>query len=190
MQGTAIKIISIVLIILLIGTAIGVIAYFTNGFTGEFKTFYVTVNGKDVLSSATGYMMSESEPLTVDVKYTFAEENTSYTVKVVPNPLPGKDFDFSINDELYSFQAEKDLTAGFNIEYGEQSFVITPKGNLSEVMAAVYPGSTLSDFSELGYENMFLLVVDSYNGESTVKIAFSLYEDVSGIEITPDHIYF
>ena len=75
MQGTAIKIISIVLIILLIGTAIGVIAYFTNGFTGEFKTFYVTVNGKDVLSSATGYMMSESEPLTVDVKYTFAERS-------------------------------------------------------------------------------------------------------------------
>lgn len=190
-QGAVIKIISWVLVVLVLAAGIGAIAYFTGGFTGEFKTFYVNVDGKDILTSATGYDVSAANPMTVDVKYTFADDGANgYSVKVVPNALQGKDFDFTVNGEAYSFQAETDLTAGFDIEYGDTSFTITPKGTLNEVMAAVYPNSEVGDMTNLGYENMFLLVVDSYNGESTVTIAFTVVESVSGIELTPDHIYF
>jgi len=48
-QGAVIKIISWVLVVLVLAAGIGAIAYFTGGFTGEFKTFYVTVDGKDIL---------------------------------------------------------------------------------------------------------------------------------------------
>ncbi len=190
-QGAVIKIISWVLIVLVLVAGIGAIAYFTGGFTGEFKTFYVVVNDKDILTSASDYEVSISEPLTVNVKYTFAEDGVNgYSVKVVPNALQGKDFDFIVDGEAYSFQSESDLTAGFDIEYNDSSFVIKPKGTLNEVMAAVYPSSKLGDLTGMGYENMFLLVVDSYNGESTVTLAFSIPEGVSGVEISPDHIYF
>lgn len=190
-QGAVVKIISWVLIVLVLATAIGAIAYFTGGFTGEFKTFYLNVDGKDVLTTSSGYQIGVGKPMAVNVKYTFADEGTSgYSVKVIPNTLPGKDFDFTVDGEPYSFQAESDLTAGFNIEYKNDSFTIAPKGTLNEVMAAVYPNSEIGDFSKLGYENMFLLVVDSYNGEATVTLAFSIIEGVSGVEINPDHIYF
>lgn len=191
MKHSAVKVISWVLIVLLLVTVGGAIAYFTGGFTTEFKTFYVNVDGKDILTSASGYTIDTSDPMTVNIKYTFAEDTINgYTVKVVPNAIPGKDFDFTIDGEVYSFQAESDLTAGFDIEYKETSFTITPKGNLSEVMAALYPNNTVSDCTDLGYSNMFLLVVGSHNGESTVTIAFSIAEAVTGIELVPDHIYF
>ena len=190
-QGAFIKAISWAIIVLLLVAGVGAIAYFTGGFTGEFKTFYINVDGNDILSSASGYKASISEPIVVNVKYTFAEDGANgYYVKVVPNVLQGKDFDFTVDGEPYSFQAESDLTAGFNIEYKDDSFTIAPKGTLNEVMAAVYPNSEIGDLSKLGYDNMFLLVVDSYNGEATVTLAFSIIEGVSGVEINPDHIYF
>ena len=190
-QGALTQTISMILVVLLLIAGIGAIAYFTGGFTGEFKTFYLTVGDRDILTSATGFQVSVDEPLTVNVKYTFAEDGVNgYSVKVVPNALQGKDFDFTIDGIPYSFQAESDLTAGFEIEENASSFTLKPKGTLNEVMAAVYPNSQIEDLSGKGYENMFLLVVDSYNGASTVTLAFSVVEGVSGIEIAPGQIYF
>ena len=190
-QGALTQTISMILIVLALIAAIGAIAYFTGGFTGEFKTFYLNVGDRDILTSASGFQVSVDEPLTVNVKYTFAEDGVNgYSVKVVPNALTGKDFDFTVDGIPYSYQAESDLTAGFEIEESESSFTLKPKGTLNEVMAAVYPNSEIEDLTGKGYENMFLLVVDSYNGESTVTLAFSIIEDVSGIEIKPGNIYF
>lgn len=190
-QGALMQTVSMILVVLALIAGIGAIAYFTGGFTGEFKTFYINVGDRDILTSASGFQVSVDEPLTVNVKYTFAEDGVNgYSVKVVPNALTGKDFDFTVDGIPYSYQAESDLTAGFEIEEHESSFVLKPKGTLNEVMAAVYPNSEIEDLTGKGYENMFLLVVDSYNGESTVTLAFSIVEGVSGIEIKPGNIYF
>ena len=190
-QGALMQTVSMILVVFLLIAGIGAIAYFTGGFTGEFKTFYLTVGDRDILTSATGFQVSVDEPLTVNVKYTFAEDGVNgYSVKVVPNALQGKDFDFTIDGIPYSFQAESDLTAGFEIEENASSFTLKPKGTLNEVMAAVYPNSEIEDLTGKGYENMFLLVVDSYNGASAVTLAFSIVEGVSGIEIAPGQIYF
>ena len=190
-QGALMQTVSMILVVLALIAGIGAIAYFTGGFTGEFKTFYLNVGDRDILTSASGFQVSVDEPLTVNVKYTFAEDGVNgYSVKVVPNALTGKDFDFTVDGIPYSYQAESDLTAGFEIEESESSFTLKPKGTLNEVMAAVYPNSEIEDLTGKGYENMFLLVVDSYNGESTVTLAFSIVEGVSGIEIQPGKIYF
>ena len=45
------QVVSYIAILLVIVAVIGVFAYFTNGFTTDFKTFYVSVNGKDVMLS-------------------------------------------------------------------------------------------------------------------------------------------
>ena len=184
------KVIAWLLVILLIVGAIGVVAYFTGGFQSEFKTFYLNVDGKDIMTTGSGYEITSDNALTVAVKYTMPDAEKGYTVKVVPNPIEGMDFDFALDGEVYSFQSEKDLTKGFIIDIKEDSFTITPKGKTQDVMEAIYPGSLVEGFDVGAYPNMFLLVVTPTNGGSPVSLAFSIPESVSGVILHPNHIEF
>ncbi|MBQ1232999.1 MAG: hypothetical protein II330_08215 [Clostridia bacterium] len=187
------KIMIYVLIVLALIGVCGFIIYFTGGFTTDFTGFYVTVDGEDVLSMGNNFKISESDPMHVQVKYVFSSPNDTtkgYSVKVVPNPIKDKDFDFSINGDLYSYQAEKDLTDGFVIKQEDTGFTFAPKGNLSAILAAVYPDSTVSDCENKGYENMFTLVVTSYNGEAEVRINFTVTEDIQGVILDKEVIEF
>lgn len=183
------KIIAYVLLVLALVAAIGFIAYFTGGFTSGFKTFYVEIDGEQIMTNASGYKMTAAEPLTVDIKYTMTDEANGYSVKVVPNQLSGKDFDFKLDEDVYSYQAEKDLTAGFDIDYSDTSFTIKPKGGLTEILQAIYPNNTVADCKDHAYENMFTLVITSYDGESSVTVNFSVTEDISGVELDKETNY-
>ncbi len=189
-QGKIGKVIAYILILLIVVGAIGFLAYNTGGFTSGFKTFSVECDGKEVSTSASGFETTADKPLVVNVKYNFDSKASGYSVKVVPNALAGKDFDFTLDGEIYSFQAERDLTDGFNIEYEENSFTLTPKGNLTEIMQANYPNKVVEDCVQYGYKDMFTLVITSYNGESTVYLNFSVPEKVVGIELNPEVIVF
>ena len=57
----ATTIIAYVLIVLALVGVIGFIAKFTSGFTSDFKTFYVTIDGKDVMTEANHYAIGKSE---------------------------------------------------------------------------------------------------------------------------------
>ena len=180
------------IILALIGI-LGFIIYFTGGFTTDFTGFYATVDGKDVLSTGNGFRMKENDPLEVEVKYVFASPNDEakgYTVKVVPNAIDGKDFDFSLNGDKYSYQSEQDLTAGFDIKQKDDSFTIAPKGNLTEILSAVYPNDTIGDCEDKGYENMFTLVVTSYNGKAEIRINFTVVESIRGVILDQEVIEF
>ena len=52
------RIITYVLIVLLLVGGVGFVAYFTNGFTDGFKSFYVSVNGENVLDAKTDVIIS------------------------------------------------------------------------------------------------------------------------------------
>ena len=187
------KIISYIVIVLVLVAACGLLAYFTNGFTSDFKTFYVECDGQQVLSTSEGFEMAKDEPMTVDVKYTFGAVNkeiSGYSVKVVPNAVQGKDFDFTLDGDAYSFQAEDDLTAGFEIVQEETSFTVKPKGGINEIMKAVYPNYEVGDCRGKAYENMFTLIVTSYNGEASVKLNFTVTEHVEGVILDKEVIKF
>ena len=187
------KVIAYILVLLVVAGVIAVIVRFTGGFTSDFKTFYVSVDGKDVLTSAGGYEVTNEKPLTVDVKYTFGSAGgdvSGYSVKVVPHAVEGKDFDFTLDDQVYSFQAETDLTAGFDIAREEASFTITPKGGVTEVLRAVYPNNEIGDCSDKGYEDMYALIVTSYNGKASVTLYFSVLQEVAGVTLDQEVIVF
>lgn len=188
------KIITYIAIVLAVITVIGVVAHFTNGFTSDFKTFYVTVDGKDVMTSAGGYRVTTSKPLEVDVKYTFGALNNKvdkdYSLKIIPNNIPDKDFTYTVDGEMKYFQSETDLSDGFEIDKGEKSFRIKPKGEtIAEVLSAVY-GKEVTDCENKGYTNMFTVIVTSYNGEASVKLDFSLAIRVAGITLDKEAILF
>ena len=187
------KIIIYVVIVLALVGICGFIAYFTGGFTTDFASFYVTVDGEDVLSTGSNFQVRADDPMNVEVKYVFAsasDEASGYSVKVVPNVVKDKDFDFRLKGDVYSFQAEKDLTAGFIIEQEENSFTLTPKGDITAILSAVYPGYNVEDCSDKGYENMFTLIVTSYNGEASVRVNFTVTEDIEGVTIDKEVIEF
>ena len=188
------KIITYIAIVLAVITVIGVVAHFTNGFTSDFKTFYVTVDGKDVMTSAGGYRVTTSKPLEVDVKYTFGALNNKvdkdYSLKIIPNNIPDKDFTYTVDGEMKYFQFETDLSDGFEIDKGEKSFRIKPKGEtIAEVLSAVY-GKSVIDCENKGYTDMFTVIVTSYNGEASVKLNFSLAIRVTGITLDKEAILF
>ena len=172
------KSISYALVLIILGVAVYMIIYFTNGFTSDFKTFYLTVEGKDVLERASGYTVSKDEPLKVEVKYSFGRitgDNKGYSVKVTPNAADGKDFDYSVEGMTYSFQAEADMSAGFNIDKHEGFFTITPRGEtLTEVLSAVCSEKEVTVNDGAVYEDMFCVIVTSYNEASTVKLYFTV----------------
>ncbi len=188
------KIITYIAIVLAVITVIGIVAHFTNGFTSDFKTFYVTVDGKDVMTSAGGYRVTTSKPLEVDVKYTFGALNNKvdkdYSLKIIPNNIPDKDFTYTVDGEKKYFQSETDLSDGFEIDKGEKSFRIKPKGEtIAEVLSAVY-GKSVTDCESKGYTDMFTVIVTSYNGEASVKLDFSLAIRVAGITLDKEAILF
>ena len=188
------KILTYIAIVLAVITVIGVVAHFTNGFTSDFKTFYVTVDGKDVMTSAGGYRVTTSKPLEVDVKYTFGALNNKvdkgYSLKIIPNNIPDKDFTYTVDGEMKYFQSETDLSDGFEIDKGEKSFRIKPKGEtIAEVLSAVY-GKEVTDCENKGYTDMFTIIVTSYNGEASVKLNFSLAIRVAGITLDKEAILF
>ena len=186
------QVVSYIVILLVIVAVIGVFSYFTNGFTSDFKTFYVSVNGKDVMTTANGYVITPQEPLSVDVKYTFAfnqSETKGYSVKIVPNKTD-ENFDFSVDGETHNFGNEKDLSNGFIIEKKEKSFTVIPKGGTpQEILQAVYADNKVVCENK-GYNDMFTLIITSYNGESSIKLNFELERRVTGIMFDREVIEF
>ena len=174
---------------------VGVVARFTNGFTDDFKTFYLKVEDKEIMSSSGGYEITRAKPMQAEVKYTFSfatDENKGYNVKIVPNAADkSRDFSFTVSGESKLFQSLQDLTDGFEIEKSESSFRVTPKGeNLTGVLQAIYPELDTAHIEEKAYNDMFALVVSSYNEKSSVTIYFTLSSKVSGIRLDKEAIVF
>ena len=188
------QVVSYIAILLVIVAVIGVFAHFTNGFTSDFKTFYVSVDGKDVMISGSGYVISENEPLSVYVKYNFdafnKNETKDYSVKIIPNKIENSDFTYTVDGESKSFQLETDLTAAFEIDKGEKSFTVKPKGkSLTEVLTAFY-STEVTDCENKGYTDMFTIIVTSYNGEASVKLNFTIAGKVVGVVLDREVIMF
>ena len=194
-MGKVIKTISYIVLLLAVVAVFGVFAKFTDGFTADFKTFYVSVEGEDVFTSAGGFTVTEEKPLKVNVKYVFGvftkDEPKGYSVNIAPNKTDeSKNFPFTAGGEVYDYFDKADLTNGFVIEKGETSFTVLPKGGtLTEVLSAVY-NRPVSDCENFGYSDMFTAIITSYNGEASVKLHFSLAGKVTKIILDKEAIEF
>lgn len=192
-SSKVISILSYLLIVILIVGVCGVIAYFTNGFTSDFKTFYIAVDGKDVLTNTGGYVLTTDKETVVDVKYTFDKINSDiggYSIKISANADKEHDFAFTVDEESRMFSEEKDLSKGFVIEESENSFTIKPKGDVNAILAAVYEGQKFSEVGNVVYDDMFALTVTSYNGEAKIVLKFTVPYGIMGITLDKEVIAF
>ena len=181
-------IVKILIVAMLLVAIMGVIVYF-----GGYD-FFVTCEGETIFDVGGGFTMSKDEPLKVDVGYvkTYGTQadNKGYSVKVVPNPVSGKDFDFVMNGSVYSFQSIQDLTAGFVIEEHDTYFTIAPKGGITQILRAVHPNAAVEDCRTQAYDNMYSILVYSNDGDKYVKLNFSIVEALEGVELDKEAIQF
>ncbi len=182
-----------VMLILAMVACIGFIFRYTNGFSSDFSTFYVSTEGKDVMSSSGGYFISSGTSLKVDVCYAFSVDGTEhngYSVKVIPHKVGNNDFDFTLDGMTYAFSEEEDLTKGFDIDIGQTSFTIKAKGGITDILQNVYPEMTVGNCDDKVYSDMFTLIVTSYNGKSSVYLYFTVMPIVEKIELNQTNILF
>ena len=179
-------------VLLVIVMVIGFFAYFTNGFSEDYKGFYITVNGERVLSAKGGLCLEAGTPVEVEVKYALAsvgDKKTGYSVRIVPNAK--YDFDFTLDGEAMSFGSIEDFTTAFVITKEESSFRIETKGSLQKTLEALFPGKTV-EFDAFGLEekDMFTMEITSYNEKDTVLVHFRVLRGDLEVTVDPGVIVF
>ena len=136
--NTAVKVISAVLLVLLVLGAVGLLLRFTNGFTEDFKTFYLTHNDEQILNAQNEMVLDTGKEQRFDVHYTFEtvmdNAPSGYSVKIVPKATEETDFEFTVDGDKYLYSGEKDLTKAFDLVEDEDFFTLTspPRSQYAE----------------------------------------------------------
>ena len=192
---TAAKVIGVILVLALLAGLVAVLYKFTNGFNEDFKTFYVEYEGKQILAQNSELALEPGKTHRFDVKYTFdtqQSETRDYSVEIVPNAE--QDFEYTVDGEPHLFSRAGDLSAAFGLNKQATYFEITLQEDmtLQSVLETVHPGQQVKVPETAADENPFpyALIVSSYNGNVSYRIAFSVGMEVTGITLDPPSIVF
>ena len=194
-QTFARNILPVILVILILLGVCGFIAYFTNGFTSDFETFYVETDGKKLPSGTSGICIPNGGEMSFRVKYTFAspkDDAKGYSVAIVPNTTADTDFDYTVDGEPYSFGEIDSLTRAFHIKQTKDAFTIQGDFSMQSVLSKMYAGKTVSfrnDDVDYGAD-LFALEISSYNKEAVIRLYFHLDTSVAEVTVTPEEIIF
>ena len=191
----AAKVIGIILVLALLAGLIAVIYKFTNGFNEDFKTFYVEYEGKQILAQNSELALEPGKTYRFDVKYTFdtqQSETKDYIVEIVPNAE--QDFEYTVDGEPYLYSKTGDLSSAFSLRKQATHFEIALREDMTiqSALETVNPGQQVEVPETAADENPFpyALIVSSYNGNVSYRIAFNLGADVTGITLDPSQIIF
>lgn len=177
------------IVIALVAIAIvGVIIALTSG--GSVQSFYVTIDEKNIMEADYDYILKQDESTNVKMNFlSIDEDNSNYTVTIVPTLNAENDFDFIADGSVYSFQQTPDYTAGFTIKKTDEGFSIQPKGNLESIIEAAV-GSNVEELNAKSYDNMFTMIITSADEKSNIYIQFSIYEPVTDVSLDKEAITF
>lgn len=193
---TLIKAIVYIAVIALIAGIIAIIYKYTNGFSEDFKTFYVEYDGEQILTKETKLKFAHGNTYKFDVKYTFEKEGDEpkdYSVKVVPNIAP--DFEYKVDEKTYKYSSLKDISIAFGIKKDKTSFSMTLEDSLSmdSVLRRMHSGKNVEVDNMVISENEypFCLEISSFNGEVTYKILFNVVSgEVTGVTLDTEYLAF
>lgn len=186
------RIVTYVLIVLLLVGVVGFVAYFTNGFSEGFKTFYAKVNGETVLDGIDGVVVSQDEPLKVDVRYTFgafSKKQTGFEIEIHPDA----DFTFFLDGSAHSFAEVEELKGGFEIVEDENSVTIIPRGGVESILRGAFPESTIivDRDSVPADTDLFTVVIYSFDRKSSVFVCCRLKDlFIEGVTLDKEAIEF
>jgi len=194
--STISKVIAYVLLILAVVGIIGFIAVFTNGFTSDFKTFYLRRDKVMYTADSGDYYLPAGEELRFDVGYTFDvmdndDTPKGYTVKVIPNVTDETKFTLVVDDEEVPLSEDTDLTSVFGITKYDEYFTLTLPTELTvkDIYETAYEGKTVSiSDTDIAEQCYFSIVATSYDGKASIRINFRPYVGVEGIRFEKENI--
>lgn len=192
------KIITAVLLALLLVGTVGLIAHFTNGFREDFKTFYVTYAGEDILSEKSNLELSRGEEHRFDVTYIFEDldegtEPKGYSVEIVSNVGKGKEFEYTIDGEKITYVDGMYLMKAFQIDKQDTYFTLTLSEDISlkKVLENVYEKDVeVPNNVEATEPYLYTLVVSSYDESVTYHIDFAFHIGVTGVTLDKSEVVF
>ena len=193
-----VKIITSVLLALLLVGTMGVIAHFTNGFREDFKTFYITYEGEDILSEKSSLELSRGEVHRFDVTYIFEgldEEETpkGYSVEIVSSVEKGKEFEYTVDGEKIGYVDGMYLTNVFQIDKQDTYFTLTLPEDISlkKILESVYEKDVeVLNNVEATEPYLYTLVVSSYDESVTYHMDFAFYIGVTGVTLDKSEVVF
>lgn len=191
--SSVVKVIVSILLLLIVVGLIGFVAYFTNGFTSDFRSFYVEYQGQRILREDSKLSFPLDTELRFDCKYVFAsgdEQGTyGYNVAIVPNSEV--DFEFTVDDQYMIYSGIDDLTSAFAIVKEQDHFILTLPSDfgMQSVLQLLYPGQEVVVPEDLALDGYYYtLVISSYNDEFVYNITFNCILSVASIEMSEEHV--
>lgn len=188
-QVNARNIIAIVGLVLLVVAVIGLVAYFTKGFSTN--VFYIKVNGEIVSEATAGYLTSREAPLNVEVKEAFdvGEESPNYFVEIKANEEIS--FTYSVDGVMHTFNNDIDWNSLFYIEQNENGFLLIPKADcLDELLGEAHGGSKVEFALPDEVLNIFCMTISSEDASKQYKVYFSLPQVRTGIVLSEKEMVF
>lgn len=187
------KVLSAVLILGLIGGAVYLAYYFTNGFTipptatpGGDKPVPLTVfyEGRE-LSAEDELLLEPWEVHSFEIL-----EEGEFTVTVLSGGNSEEDFDVMIDGELCSWESGIELTRAFDLAQNGGLFTLefNDRPLLQNILGKANEGKEIGcpDADELAFAPRYTLLVQSKDG-GRFKVGFTLgIGHPNGIEVTPE----
>lgn len=184
------KVIAWILIVLLLAAGIGVIFVFTDGLRGDFKTFFIELDGERIVSSDTKRLFRRGEDYRFEMKYLFGksqeERAGDYSVKIVANPEA--EIEFVIDEYDFSWKGVRDITKCFDLQQDSSGFTFKVPEEITfrSVIGKLYPGQELSSApSESKLQDLYpyMFLITDGSGEETYSVRFNFDSASYGITV-------
>lgn len=173
-----------ILILLLLALAIAGFAVFIKNYVGKVpdSAFHVNIDGKNIYSTSTGYVLSPQKALNVAVKSpSTSDNNGEYTVSIKADS--SLKFTFVKDGKLCLFLSSDDVSNFFDVINTNNGFVLSAKGfTVTDMLKVLYGSDSISvEEQTIDYnQTMFWLTISPKdNAESAVRIGFSLFGIIS-----------
>ncbi len=188
----AVKIVSVLLVLVLILGCVLFVKHFTMDFTEDLVTFYLVESEKELMHNSIGNDFSRKYEFEVyDMLSLFNKSGWTYKIKLL------EEFRFEIDGEVH-WMSEVELKKLFGVKVTDDVLDIDFEQSIYEMLAAYYDVEVSSVYvvpPQRGLDVVSLLFY-SANGENSIKISGTfggleeIYIEATELEIEPPEVIF
>lgn len=172
-------ILSSLVILLLVVTAVGFLYIFTDSFTTDLKNFYVKYGNDTIIADRENYDIVIGKEYKFEVINTLDENKSGFIVSVVPNETALTTFSFKADGADKNFGEMGNLTKGFSISGTDDYFTFTALNDMPEILKLYFPAQNLTEVPSVIDTGLpyFRLVISTKDMTQTININFNLISE-------------
>lgn len=172
------------MVVLVLGGAIGGAVYLTNGGTTNARTFNVLVDG-GLVDNQTISIRDDNTPVTFNIESLLTDKTPTVKVRAVPNANAEK-VNISVGDKPYRLSACKDFTGLFNIEYIDGAINISSKFDFKSFLKDYFAAEEDAEVKGLTEQSYITLIFTS--GKIDIKCEVIRHTTVTDVALDTESI--